>query len=147
VSAAGVVSDRALDMLALPDATAEKLRAPENTGGSVIVGPDREVVAGPLGTDEGMLSAEIDLAAMVPQKLTQDYAGHYNRPDIFEFSRAEESDPADRTRARRDDSSRTDGVSDTESADSMEESGDTESADGVAGAGESGTTGGGASTE
>lgn len=95
VSAAGVVSDRALDMLELPEATAETLRAPENTGGSVVVGPDRTVVAGPLGTDEEILYADVDLAAMVPHKLAQDYAGHYNRPDVFEFARTEPT-PAER---------------------------------------------------
>jgi aliphatic nitrilase len=53
-------------------------------GGSVIVGPDSSVLAGPMeGTEEGILSAEIDLEQTVRAKHIHDYAGHYNRSDVF----------------------------------------------------------------
>ena len=85
VSAAGVVSDRAKDLMELSDEAVDTVSANANTGGSVILGPGRETLAGPLGTEEDILYADIQLEEMVPHKLAQDYAGHYNRPDIFVF--------------------------------------------------------------
>jgi nitrilase len=128
VSAASVVSDRALEVMNC-SGRAETIRAPENTGGSVILGPGRETLAGPLGTDEGMLLADVDLAAMVPRKLTQDYAGHYNRPDIFEFSRTGTVDSA---------ATQTGGARDRAGAD---DTGDPGSVAGTDDGGDAGTTG------
>lgn len=54
-------------------------------GGSVIISPMGEVLAGPLFDQEGILTAELDLAEIVRAKFDFDAAGHYNRPDIFEF--------------------------------------------------------------
>jgi aliphatic nitrilase len=36
-----------------------------------------------MGGEEGILYAELDLEDVVQAKLVHDYAGHYNRPDIF----------------------------------------------------------------
>ena len=55
-------------------------------GGSLIVSPSGEVVAGPLYGEPGILTAEIDLEDTLSQKLDFDPAGHYHRPDIFQFS-------------------------------------------------------------
>lgn len=52
-------------------------------GGSAIVSPLGEVVAGPLFDEEGILYAEIDLAAVSRAKLDFDPVGHYARPDVF----------------------------------------------------------------
>lgn len=54
-------------------------------GGSVIVGPDGEVLAGPLWNTNGILTATIDLQEISRQKLDFDVNGHYSRKDIFEF--------------------------------------------------------------
>lgn len=54
-------------------------------GGSVIVSPMGEVLAGPLFDREGILTADLDLNEIVRGKFDFDAAGHYNRPDIFEF--------------------------------------------------------------
>jgi aliphatic nitrilase len=53
-------------------------------GGSVIVSPGSEIIGGPLppGT-EGIVYADMDLDLWVRNKLLQDFAGHYNRPDVF----------------------------------------------------------------
>ena len=61
------------------------LRNPDLCGGSVIVGPDSRVVAGPLGAEEGILHAELDLEVGIKMKLRHDFAGHYNRPDVFQL--------------------------------------------------------------
>lgn len=54
-------------------------------GGSVIVSPLGEVLAGPLWDKEGILTAELDLDLVAKSKLDFDVIGHYAREDIFEF--------------------------------------------------------------
>ncbi|MEL7427478.1 MAG: carbon-nitrogen hydrolase family protein [Bacteroidota bacterium] len=54
-------------------------------GGSVIVSPYGEVLAGPLWDKEGVLIAEIDLAEVVRSRFDFSANGHYQRPDLFEF--------------------------------------------------------------
>ncbi len=55
-------------------------------GGSVIISPMGEVLAGPLWGQEGLLTAELDFAELVKSKLDFDCVGHYARPDIFQLS-------------------------------------------------------------
>jgi len=52
-------------------------------GGSVIVSPLGEVLAGPVYGQEAVLTADIDLADTVRGKYDLDVAGHYARPDVF----------------------------------------------------------------
>lgn len=52
-------------------------------GGSVIVDPMGQVLAGPLYHKEGLVSAEIDLEDIVKAKYDMDVSGHYARPDVF----------------------------------------------------------------
>ena len=54
-------------------------------GGSVVVGPDGKIIAGPLFGQPGILEVEIDLTQPVRSKLDFDPVGHYNREDIFKF--------------------------------------------------------------
>ncbi len=83
VSACGTVDERMIAMLE-PDAEAERfLRSPDCSGGSVIVAPNSRIIAGPMGAEEGILYAECDLEIGIQMKLRHDFAGHYNRPDIF----------------------------------------------------------------
>jgi nitrilase len=55
-------------------------------GGSVIVSPLGEIIAGPLYDEEGILYADLDLADVARSKLDFDVVGHYARPDIFQLS-------------------------------------------------------------
>ena len=83
VSACGTVDERMIERLA-PSADAERfLRDPDCSGGSVIVAPNSRIIAGPMGPEEGILYAECDLDLGIQMKLRHDFAGHYNRPDIF----------------------------------------------------------------
>jgi nitrilase len=54
-------------------------------GGSVIVNPLGEVLAGPLFDKSGILSVEIDLAMIARGKFDLDVVGHYARPDVFQL--------------------------------------------------------------
>jgi len=54
-------------------------------GGSVIVGPDGGILAGPLRGGAGILLADLDLGGIVEARHTLDVAGHYARPDIFDL--------------------------------------------------------------
>jgi len=54
-------------------------------GGSVIVDPLGEVLAGPIWDKEEILTAQIDLVRTTQSKLDFDPIGHYARPDIFDF--------------------------------------------------------------
>lgn len=55
-------------------------------GGSVIVSPLGEVLAGPLFDEEGILTADLDLSEIVRAKLDFDVVGHYARSDVFKLS-------------------------------------------------------------
>lgn len=52
-------------------------------GGSIIVNPLGEVIAGPLRDQEGLLSATIDLDDIIRGRYDLDVVGHYARPDVF----------------------------------------------------------------
>ncbi len=55
-------------------------------GGSMIVGPLGEVLAGPLEGGTGLVTAEIDTAELIRARYDFDVVGHYARPDIFSLS-------------------------------------------------------------
>lgn len=54
-------------------------------GGSCIVNPMGEIIAGPLYDRPGVLSVSIDLAELTEAKFDFDVVGHYARPDVFRF--------------------------------------------------------------
>ena len=54
-------------------------------GASGIIGPDGDILAGPLLNEEGILTAKANLGRVMLQKMIADHAGHYTRPDVFEF--------------------------------------------------------------
>ena len=55
-------------------------------GGSAIISPLGEVIAGPLYDEEGILTAELDLSEITRGKLDFDVVGHYARPDVFKLT-------------------------------------------------------------
>ncbi len=59
--------------------------APLIRGGSVILDPFGEVLAGPLYGEAAVLYAEIDPGAVPEGRFDLDVTGHYARPDLFEF--------------------------------------------------------------
>lgn len=55
-------------------------------GGSVIISPMGEILAGPIYDKECLLSAEIDVDEVVKARYDFDASGHYSRPDIFKLT-------------------------------------------------------------
>jgi nitrilase len=52
-------------------------------GGSTVVSPLGEVLAGPLRDAEGILTVELDLGDLARSRFDFDPVGHYARPDVF----------------------------------------------------------------
>jgi nitrilase len=57
-----------------------------SAGGSVILSPMGDVLAGPLWNAEGLLTADLDFSVLAKSKLDFDVVGHYSRKDVFNFS-------------------------------------------------------------
>jgi nitrilase len=55
-------------------------------GGSAIVSPLGDYVAGPLFDAEGVLVADLDLAEVVRARFDFDAVGHYARPDVLQLT-------------------------------------------------------------
>jgi nitrilase len=54
-------------------------------GGSCIIGPLGQVLAGPVFNQSQILVADLDMAEIARGKYDFDVVGHYARPDIFEL--------------------------------------------------------------
>jgi aliphatic nitrilase len=85
ISACGTVDERMIEMLQAGPAAEKFLRNPDCCGGSLIVDPLSRIIAGPMGPEEGILYADCNLELGIQMKLRHDFAGHYNRPDIFQL--------------------------------------------------------------
>ncbi len=71
--------------------------APETVlmrGGSMIVSPRGEVLAGPNFEGECILTADLDLDDIARGKYDFDVVGHYARPDVFRLLVDESAQPA-----------------------------------------------------
>src|SRR3989442_15376426 len=55
-------------------------------GGSLIVGPMGDVLAGPLMKQTGLVTASIDIEELVRARYDFDVVGHYARPDVFSLT-------------------------------------------------------------
>jgi nitrilase len=62
-------------------------------GGSTIISPLGEVIAGPLYGEEGILYADLDMDDVARGKLDFDVVGHYARPDVFKLIINEKPSP------------------------------------------------------
>ncbi|OCF73097.1 hypothetical protein I204_06327 [Kwoniella mangroviensis CBS 8886] len=68
--------------LALSQSEKEENKA-WSRGGTSIIGPLGQVIAGPLWDQEGVINAEIDLDSLHGARLDFDVAGHYSRHDTM----------------------------------------------------------------
>ena len=84
INAAGVLSDKIRAMLC--DSEEKAAIFGSNGGGSAIVGPGGEYLAGPLAGEEQILYAEADLEGFDERGLMRDITGHYQRADVFHLT-------------------------------------------------------------
>lgn len=84
VAASGLLSlDDARSDFPMLDAIRESYPNDVFDGGSGIVAPDGNWVAGPVVGREEVIIAEVDLHRVHEERLMFDVAGHYARPDVF----------------------------------------------------------------
>jgi nitrilase len=70
----------------IPNALAQAPEDIVSTGGSCVISPLGEVLAGPARDGEEILFADIDLDEIARGKFDFDVAGHYARPDVFRLT-------------------------------------------------------------
>jgi len=80
----------ALRMKDIPDRYEFKKYYPEgrdwvNPGNTCIIDPNGEIIAGPTEMKEEIIYAKIDPGEILKSKRMFDAAGHYSRPDVFNF--------------------------------------------------------------
>jgi aliphatic nitrilase len=93
LNAASTLGREERGRIATADSDLAWLADASNLGGSCIVSPSGDVVAGPLLDQEDLLVADLDLDVIIAKKALHDYAGHYNRSDVFTLSVAEPPRP------------------------------------------------------
>ena len=86
ISSCATVNEDMIKKMQLTQEEEEILRQPEYAGGSMIAAPSGKLIAGPMGNEEGILYADLDLELCARHKLEHHFSGHYNRPDIFQLS-------------------------------------------------------------
>ncbi|GME61716.1 unnamed protein product [Neofusicoccum parvum] len=83
INAVGAIDDDAIAAYGVNDEVCAFLEQERKKPLSTILGPDGNIVAGPLAAGEGILYATVDLDQCMLGKYAIDIAGHYNRPELF----------------------------------------------------------------
>lgn len=87
VASAAIASPEMIGAVATNDDDRAFMQDPDKNGGSCVIDPFGQVIAGPLkGDKEDIVYADCSRAACVKAKLTHDHAGHYNRADVYQLS-------------------------------------------------------------
>lgn len=55
-------------------------------GGTMILGPDGQILEGPVWEKEAILTARVDLDESLAERQTFDPAGHFSRPEVLELT-------------------------------------------------------------
>lgn len=85
ISSVGGVDDAMRERLPVTDDDRLHLAEAATRGGTAIYAPGGAPLAGPLPGGEAIAYADADLSRIVPRKIVHDYAGDYNRFDIFQL--------------------------------------------------------------
>lgn len=86
LNAAGTLDKSAIPRIGNTTEDIAWLNDEANLGGSCIVSPAGEILAGPAGAEETLLTADLDLDLLIGKRMIHDFAGHYNRPDILSLT-------------------------------------------------------------
>jgi aliphatic nitrilase len=82
----GFIDQPMINELAHFDAEVRRILEQTPRGVSLVIAPNGEAIAELSGSEEGLLYAEIDLAACVEPKQFHDVSGGYNRFDVFQLT-------------------------------------------------------------
>jgi nitrilase len=85
ISVCSAIDADLIERFASSEADRTFLEHEASLGGTSVFGPGGYRLAGPLPGGEGILYADLDLEQIVARKIVKDYAGHYNRFDLFEL--------------------------------------------------------------
>lgn len=83
INSVAAVGDDIIDAYGSDAAASAFLKESRNHGGTSIIGPGGKIIAGPLPPGEAILYADVRLDDVVIPKIIHDFAGHYNRPELF----------------------------------------------------------------
>jgi predicted amidohydrolase len=83
VVASTLLDERAIEMVSDGDSRVEELLRTSPQPASMVLDPNGDVCAGPLVGEEGIVYAEIDIAASIEPKQAHDIIGYYQRFDLF----------------------------------------------------------------
>ncbi len=84
INSVAIVGDRELEKYGIDDNIRKFLKEEQSKRRTTIVGPGRRIIAGPLNeSQEGILYAVVSIDDLIRGKYGLDYAGHYNRPEVF----------------------------------------------------------------
>lgn len=84
INSVAVVGDDVLEKYGTDDAIRDFLREEQKKRRTTIVAPGSVTIAGPFDeAQEGILYAEVSTDSLIKGKYGIDYAGHYNRPELF----------------------------------------------------------------
>jgi nitrilase len=84
INSVAVVGDDAVEKYGVNDSTRNFLREEQKKRRATIVAPGGVILAGPFEeAQEGILYAEVSTDGLIKGKYALDYAGHYNRPELF----------------------------------------------------------------
>jgi nitrilase len=77
------VDDDVIEAYGIGEMVREFLTAEKLKRRTTIIAPGGAILAGPLESAEGILYTNADLDLVIKMKYSLDYAGHYNRPELF----------------------------------------------------------------
>jgi nitrilase len=84
INSVAVVGDDAVEKYGLTGEIRKFLKGEQTKRRATIVGPGGVILAGPFEeAQEGILYAEVSTDSLIKGKYGLDYAGHYNRPELF----------------------------------------------------------------
>jgi aliphatic nitrilase len=83
INSVAVVDDSLIEAYGMDVAARNFLQEARTKGGASIIGPGGQFLAGPMEAGEGILYADVRTDDVIIPKFVHDYAGHYNRPELF----------------------------------------------------------------
>lgn len=94
INSTGVLTDEMIEAYAPSREQRDFLESNLGIGYASIIGPTGKVIAAAAGPGECVVYADVDLNDVMIPKIINDFAGHYNRPDIFSVTINENVPPA-----------------------------------------------------